>query len=158
MLLVFGGDTLKAFAFAMMVGIASGTYSSIFIASPVLTAWKEREPALAGRRARIEAAMGHVPAFVEQVEVAKLEDGEEPLEVAEPEPRPRAQELAIEEQPSPQSAHEVELPEEEIGDGAPETRDDDLVEAGAAADPERPSKSERKRRQRQRRRKHGRNR
>ncbi len=158
MLLVFGGDTLKAFAFAMMVGIASGTYSSIFIASPVLTAWKEREPALAGRRARIEAAMGHVPAFVEQVEVAKLEDGEEPLEVAEPEPRQRAQELAIEQQPSPQSAHEVELPEEEIGDGAPETRDDDLVEAGAAADPERPSKSERKRRQRQRRRKHGRNR
>ena len=46
MLLVFGGDTLKDFAFAMMVGIASGTYSSIFIASPVLTAWKEREPAL----------------------------------------------------------------------------------------------------------------
>ena len=29
----------------MMVGVASGTYSSIFIASPVLTEWKEREPA-----------------------------------------------------------------------------------------------------------------
>src|SRR5918994_1526294 len=42
-LLIFGGQTLKDFAFAMMVGIASGTYSSIFIASPVLTAWKERE-------------------------------------------------------------------------------------------------------------------
>ena len=33
-LLVFGGDTLRDFAFAMMVGVASGTHSSIFIASP----------------------------------------------------------------------------------------------------------------------------
>ena len=43
-LLLFGGETLKDFAFALMVGIASGAYSSIFIASPVLTHWKEREP------------------------------------------------------------------------------------------------------------------
>ena len=50
-LLIFGGATLQDFAFAMMVGIASGTYSSIFIASPVLTAWKEREPGFARRRA-----------------------------------------------------------------------------------------------------------
>ena len=47
-LLIFGGATLQDFAFAMLVGIASGTYSSIFIASPVLTAWKEREPASPG--------------------------------------------------------------------------------------------------------------
>ena len=60
-LLIFGGATLQDFAFAMMVGIASGTYSSIFIASPVLTAWKEREPAFARRRARIAEAMGRVP-------------------------------------------------------------------------------------------------
>src|SRR5262249_10212390 len=43
-LLIFGSSTLQDFAFAMLIGIASGTYSSIFIASPVLTAWKEREP------------------------------------------------------------------------------------------------------------------
>ena len=49
-LLIFGGETLQDFAFAMMVGVASGTYSSIFIASPVLTAWKEREPAYRSRR------------------------------------------------------------------------------------------------------------
>ena len=42
-LLLFGGETLKDFAFALMIGIASGAYSSIFIASPVLTDWKERE-------------------------------------------------------------------------------------------------------------------
>ena len=45
-LLLFGGETLKDFAFALMVGIASGAYSSIFIASPVLTHWKEREGGL----------------------------------------------------------------------------------------------------------------
>jgi SecD/SecF fusion protein len=43
-LLLFGGSTLKDFAFALLVGILSGAYSSIFIASPVLTVLKEREP------------------------------------------------------------------------------------------------------------------
>jgi SecD/SecF fusion protein len=43
-LLVFGGATLKDFAFALLVGIASGAYSSIFIAAPLLTVLKEREP------------------------------------------------------------------------------------------------------------------
>src|SRR3954463_5549614 len=48
-LLVFGGATLKDFAFALLVGIASGAYSSIFIAAPLLTIWKEREPEYARR-------------------------------------------------------------------------------------------------------------
>ncbi len=43
-LLLFGGQTLKDFAFALFVGVASGTYSSIFVAAPVLTILKEREP------------------------------------------------------------------------------------------------------------------
>jgi SecD/SecF fusion protein len=43
-LLLFGGATLKDFAFALMVGIAAGAYSSIFIAAPLLTILKEREP------------------------------------------------------------------------------------------------------------------
>ena len=43
-LLIFGGATLKDFAFALMVGITSGAYSSIFIAAPLLTMLKEREP------------------------------------------------------------------------------------------------------------------
>ncbi|MHB0914148.1 MAG: protein translocase subunit SecF, partial [Thermoleophilia bacterium] len=42
-LFIFGGETLKDFAFALLVGIISGTYSSIFLASPLLTLWKERE-------------------------------------------------------------------------------------------------------------------
>jgi len=40
----FGGATLKDFAFALLIGILSGAYSSIFVASPILTLLKEREP------------------------------------------------------------------------------------------------------------------
>ncbi len=62
-LLLFGGETLKDFAFALMIGIASGAYSSIFIASPVLTHWKEREGSYRSRRARIVRELGSVPAY-----------------------------------------------------------------------------------------------
>jgi preprotein translocase subunit SecF len=47
-LLLFGGDTLKDFAFAMFVGVAIGAYSSIFIAAPMLTIIKGREMAKSG--------------------------------------------------------------------------------------------------------------
>ncbi len=43
-LLLFGGQTLKDFAFALFIGVASGTYSSIFVAAPVLALLKENEP------------------------------------------------------------------------------------------------------------------
>jgi len=62
-LLLFGGSTLKDFAFALLIGVASGAYSSIFIASPVLMHWKEREPAYRARRHRIEGEFGAVPAY-----------------------------------------------------------------------------------------------
>ncbi len=38
----FGGETLKYFALALIIGITSGAYSSIFIASPVLVSWYKR--------------------------------------------------------------------------------------------------------------------
>jgi SecD/SecF fusion protein len=50
-LLVFGGATLKDFAFALLVGITSGAYSTIFIATPMLVLLKEREPEFAKRKA-----------------------------------------------------------------------------------------------------------
>ncbi len=63
-LLLFGGETLQAFAFALLIGTLSGTYSSVFIAGPVLTAWKEREPVYRRRHARIAAENGGVvPAY-----------------------------------------------------------------------------------------------
>lgn len=39
-LYVLGGDTIKMFVLAMLVGIVSGTYSSIFNASPILVIWE----------------------------------------------------------------------------------------------------------------------
>ncbi len=41
MLFVFGGDDIKDFALAMLIGIVVGTYSSIFIASPVVIYWEQ---------------------------------------------------------------------------------------------------------------------
>jgi preprotein translocase SecF subunit len=62
-LVVFGDSTLRDFGFALLVGVASGAYSSIFIASPVLTHWKEREPQYRHRRHRIVEQYGFVPAY-----------------------------------------------------------------------------------------------
>jgi SecD/SecF fusion protein len=73
-LLIFGGSTLKDFAFALLVGVISGAYSSIFIASPVLTHWKEREPVYRRRRARIAAENGGVvPAYATAGSAAREE-------------------------------------------------------------------------------------
>jgi SecD/SecF fusion protein len=49
-LFLFGGDTLKDFAVALLVGITAGAYSSIFLATPLLAMWKEREPEFARRK------------------------------------------------------------------------------------------------------------
>src|SRR5215218_530730 len=62
-LFLFGGETLKDFAFALLIGTLSGTYSSVFIAGPVLVHWKEREPVYMGRFRRIREALGHVPPY-----------------------------------------------------------------------------------------------
>jgi SecD/SecF fusion protein len=43
-LLLFGGETLKDFAFALVVGLISGAYSSVAVASPLYAMWKETEP------------------------------------------------------------------------------------------------------------------
>lgn len=40
-ILFFGGSTIKDFALALVIGIGIGTYSSIFIASPVLVVWEK---------------------------------------------------------------------------------------------------------------------
>jgi SecD/SecF fusion protein len=160
-LFLFGGATLKDFAFAMMVGIASGTYSSIFIAAPVLTHWKEREPAYRRRRERIEEQMGGVvPPFPEENVVARLEDEPEaPAEAPGPPQAPAPSRADVGRQPPPTPppapappaparpaatpaqtpVPTTERPEPEPdGDGAGETpgdgaREAELSEASAAA-------------------------
>jgi SecD/SecF fusion protein len=49
-LLIFGGSTLKDFAFALAIGITSGAYSTIFIATPLLNLIKRREKEYVGRK------------------------------------------------------------------------------------------------------------
>ena len=47
-LFVLGGGVIHNFAFAMLVGVMIGTYSSIFVASPILILWQKRKAASAG--------------------------------------------------------------------------------------------------------------
>jgi len=54
-LLFFGGETLRDFAFAMAVGLLSGAYSSIGLASPLYAVWKEREPKFQALKKKHEA-------------------------------------------------------------------------------------------------------
>jgi preprotein translocase subunit SecF len=52
---IMGAATLEEFALALMVGLAVGSYSSLFVAAPLFAWWKEREPqyrALSERRRR----------------------------------------------------------------------------------------------------------
>jgi SecD/SecF fusion protein len=150
-LLVFGGVTLQDFAFAMLVGIASGTYSSIFIASPVLTAWKEREPGFARRRERIAALDGSVPAFADDIELARLADD------SDAEGGVEEGEAAAPEREAPRPAGAVATAEPD-GDGAGPSSNGETAAAEQASAERRQRNAERRERRQQRRRKHGRNR
>jgi SecD/SecF fusion protein len=43
-LFIFGGEVTKGFAFAMLVGVITGTYSSIFVAAPILVDFAKSKP------------------------------------------------------------------------------------------------------------------
>ena len=51
-LFIFGGEVLRGFSFALVVGVLVGTYSSIFVASPVLLWGQERMSSRASGRRR----------------------------------------------------------------------------------------------------------
>lgn len=51
---LLGATTLREFALALFVGVATGTYSSIFLAAPILGVWKEREEHWIKVRRRVE--------------------------------------------------------------------------------------------------------
>jgi preprotein translocase subunit SecF len=40
-MLLFGGESIRYFVFALFIGIIAGTYSSIFVASPLLVIWQK---------------------------------------------------------------------------------------------------------------------
>jgi SecD/SecF fusion protein len=118
-LLLFGGETLRDFAFALLIGVASGTYSSIFIATPVLVHWKEREPGFRARHNRIVETLGEVPPYATvaqggPVDVTPKERGRRRVtapagaEVSQAEFQEMVRELGVEEaerrQPQPAAA------------------------------------------------------
>jgi len=84
-LFFFGGATLKDFAFALLVGITSGAYSSIFIAAPMLTLWKQREPEYARRRGETVPEGAKANALLARAEEAAAAEPtpETPVDVAE---------------------------------------------------------------------------
>ncbi len=55
---LLGAGPLKDLALALFVGVAVGAYSSIFIATPMLAAFKEREPAMQALARRVAARRG----------------------------------------------------------------------------------------------------
>ena len=58
---LLGAGTLKDLSLALFIGLATGTYSSIFIATPILAVLREREPAMQALAKRVNARGGVVP-------------------------------------------------------------------------------------------------
>jgi preprotein translocase subunit SecF len=84
---LFGALALRDFALALFVGLLTGAYSSIFVATPFLAWWKEREPRYRAVRARSEEQLARAGARVEA-------PAEEPERVEEPEPEPEPEPAA----------------------------------------------------------------
>ncbi|MGH3097532.1 MAG: protein translocase subunit SecF [Streptosporangiales bacterium] len=68
---VLGAGTLQDLSLALFTGILTGTYSSIFIATPLLAVMKEREPQMAALRRRVTARRAAQGASGEEEEAAR---------------------------------------------------------------------------------------
>jgi preprotein translocase subunit SecF len=97
---LLGAETLEDLALALLVGIGAGTYSSIFVATPVLSMWKEREPRYRGVRERLlkdakrpavtPAGRGDEAGAEAKAEPELAAVGSRPSTAARPPARPRA--------------------------------------------------------------------
>ena len=62
-LAILGGDSLRDFAIALLVGLVVGTYSSVFTATPLLTYFQEKWPMRSrSRRSASRATSSRTPA------------------------------------------------------------------------------------------------
>jgi preprotein translocase subunit SecF len=59
-LLLLGGGRIRDFLLVLLIGITTGTYSSVFIASMFLVTWQQGDIPRAWRRLRGHQAPGHV--------------------------------------------------------------------------------------------------
>jgi len=55
-LFLFGGEVLHGFAFTMIVGIITGTYSSVFVAAAIVTFWRRTKPSKLSTAAPVAAS------------------------------------------------------------------------------------------------------
>jgi preprotein translocase subunit SecF len=55
-LFLFGGEVLHGFAFTMIVGIVTGTYSSVFVAAAIVTFWRRTKPSKLSTAAPVAAS------------------------------------------------------------------------------------------------------
>jgi len=167
---LLGADTLRDLALALFVGIASGTYSSIFVATPLLSIMKEKEPryaALAAAKARAAAsAEAKGPKAGPQetkkpaaaaTETKKPAAQPKPTSKAAPAVKPKAK--AVTEEPPPKRMPTPEEVEESLnGEGDDEEDEEGTVEvtqranrparppgaAGTRVQPRRSNRSKRK--------------
>jgi preprotein translocase subunit SecF len=75
---VLGAGTLKDLSLALFIGLAAGTYSSIFIATPLLCELKEREPAMKALTRRVEQRQQSERAKAAAAEIREPGPGVEP--------------------------------------------------------------------------------
>jgi preprotein translocase subunit SecF len=61
-LFLFGGEVLHGFAFTMIVGIITGTYSSVFVAAAIVTFWRRTKPSRLSTAAPAAVATATTPA------------------------------------------------------------------------------------------------
>ena len=144
----FGGDTLKDFAFALMVGILSGGISSIAIAAPIAALWKEHEPEQKRRTTKAERRALQAQALTADSDVADLEvlaraeaalANEIRLEeggALDDEVREDDARLQIEsgEEPEPEPGPEAEAEPEAEPDEEPEPEPEAEADGGVAAE------------------------
>ncbi|MBI2267218.1 MAG: protein translocase subunit SecF [Armatimonadetes bacterium] len=90
----FGGSTLRNFAFALLIGVTSGAYSSIFVASPILVIWdqwaRKREEKLVAQRRAALAARSQEKAPGKTVEAPVVDEDYPTVEAPVGAPKPLA--------------------------------------------------------------------
>jgi preprotein translocase subunit SecF len=93
--LILGATSLEEFALALFIGLLSGAYSSIFIASPLLALLKEREPRWQALRQRLEAGAAPRPVAVSATVASGAASAPGAGPMVEDMPRPAAERAAI---------------------------------------------------------------
>ncbi len=171
-LFIFGGPTLQDFSFALLVGILSGGVSSIVIAAPLASWWKERQPEHRKQESKRAKRRQLEDRDADVVDVAVLERAErgvmalpDPYNEVATRPLTTATET-VEAAPEPEPESIVESVEAELLDAppprAPESPADEAAAApedaepqeqpAQAAPPQRPQRERRHHRAQQRRR------